>query len=84
MPIDDPLSIELKYAKENLESQEYIPEQLVKLGLSASVATYFASYPFISQILISLIPQGRARFEKRCDCFFPCNRDLACALWSEK
>jgi hypothetical protein len=65
MPIDDPFNVELTLAKNDLESQDYLPAQLLNLGISATTAAVFAKLPFVSQILVSLIPLSRVRFEER-------------------
>jgi hypothetical protein len=65
MAIDDRVGIELKYAREEIEEQKYLPNVAARLGLSAAAASVLANLPFFSQIVTALVAGGATRFEER-------------------
>ncbi len=60
-----PVEILVQQAREDSESESYLPKRLAKLGLSAVIAAKFAAYPFFSQILTSLLSNFSSRAEAR-------------------
>lgn len=65
MSIDDPVGVELEYAKDEIEKRKYLPSLATRLGLSAVAATVLAKFPFFSQIVTTLIVGSATRFEER-------------------
>ena len=65
MAIDDPIGIEIRQAKGDIEVETSVATQLTKLGLSGVLAAALAGLPFVSQIMVSLLTQSSGRFEKR-------------------
>jgi hypothetical protein len=63
--IDDPVGIELRQAKEEIEESSYLPARLARIGLSGAAAAALAALPFFSQVLTGLILNSSARFERR-------------------
>jgi hypothetical protein len=65
MAIDDPVEIALRQTREEIEAESYLPARLAKLGLSAALASQLARWPFIVQILTSLLSNASTRLERR-------------------
>jgi hypothetical protein len=65
MAIDNPLDIELRQLREQLDEDSYLPVLATKLGLSAAAAAALSAHPFVSQILTSLLTSSPKRFEQR-------------------
>jgi hypothetical protein len=63
--IDDEVEIVIRDAEEGVRVDTYLPTQLVKLGLSAVMASALAPMPFVVNILTNLFARIPARFEKR-------------------
>lgn len=66
--IDEPTKIAIQQAREELDDQAYLPNRLVKLGLSAVVAAQFANFPLFSQLFISFLTGSSKRLEERLLC----------------
>ena len=62
---DDAVEIVIRDAEEAVQADTYLPTQLVKLGLSAVMASTLAPMPFVVNILTNLFARAPARFEKR-------------------
>jgi hypothetical protein len=65
MAIDDPVGIEIRQVKDEIEAESSLPMQLTKLGLSCALAAALAPWPLVSQIMVSLITSSSGRSEKR-------------------
>ncbi len=65
MAIDDPVGIVIRQADEEIEAKSYLPARLIELGLSAGTAAALAKWPFITQIIWTLLTNSSVRFEKR-------------------
>jgi hypothetical protein len=63
--IDDPVAIEIRQAKEDLEERSYVPDLVTALGLSAAAAASLAHFPVFSHIVTTLLASNPRRFEKR-------------------
>jgi len=65
MAIDDPVGVVIQQAHKESEEDSYLPTQLIRLGMSAVAATAFVTWPFISQIMTTLLAASSSRFEER-------------------
>jgi hypothetical protein len=65
MPIDDASGVVIRQVREDLAGASYLPASLIRLGVSAAMAASLVKYPFISQIVISLLASSTTRFEER-------------------
>src|SRR5579863_3043621 len=65
MAIDDPVGIAIRETEEALTEADYLPTQLLKLGLSAYAVHALAGMPTVVQIFTSLLGSGSVRFERR-------------------
>lgn len=66
MAIDDPVEIVLQQAREDVDAGSALPTRLVRLGMSATAAAAaLANFPFVSQIMTTLLAFSSVRFEKR-------------------
>lgn len=65
MAIDDPIDIELSLAREDAEAENYLPDRLLRMVGSATIAAALAQMPLVAQPLISLISSRSKRFDER-------------------
>jgi hypothetical protein len=65
MAIDDPSGIVIRQARDEVAEASDLPSCLVRLGVSGAIAAVLVKYPFVSQVLISLLANSTSRFEKR-------------------
>jgi hypothetical protein len=65
MPIDDPSGVLIQQVRDEVSDASNLPSRLIGLGVSSAIAAALAKYPFVSQMLISLLANSTTRFEER-------------------
>lgn len=65
MDIDNPLKVELRQLREEIDESSYPPVLATTLGLSAVAAAALSAHPFVAQILTNLLTFSPKRFEQR-------------------
>jgi hypothetical protein len=65
MAIDDPVDILIRRAQEESEAEAYLPVLVTRLGMSAVAAATLSQWPFVSNIITTLLRTNIGRMEDR-------------------
>ncbi|MGP0074943.1 MAG: hypothetical protein ACLPWF_23785 [Bryobacteraceae bacterium] len=65
MAIDDPVAIAIQQARDDAAERSYLPSRLIRLGASGALEAALVQFPFVSQIMTTLVAGSPIRFEER-------------------